>query len=156
MAIRKPKETKDKATARSRGWTVGSPGGRPYKIGYARPPEAYQFKPGQSGNPAGRPSNLERLRRLGLATVLAETLNKKTTIHVAGRKMRVTKLEAMTKTLADRAAAGDASALMSLLGQPSRTAGVSAAKTAAAAIDRLDAADCALVARIILLLAGAA
>lgn len=27
----------------------------PYEVGYGRPPKATQFKPGQSGNPKGRP-----------------------------------------------------------------------------------------------------
>lgn len=30
------------------------------KVGYARPPKKYQFKPGQSGNPRGRPRKPRR------------------------------------------------------------------------------------------------
>ena len=30
---------------------------RAYRVGYGRPPKEYQFKPGQSGNPKGRPKN---------------------------------------------------------------------------------------------------
>ena len=35
--------------------TKGKNTGAPYDIGYAKPPAGNQFKPGQSGNPGGRP-----------------------------------------------------------------------------------------------------
>ncbi len=31
------------------------PGGRPYEVGYGRPPEKTRFQPGRSGTPRGRP-----------------------------------------------------------------------------------------------------
>jgi hypothetical protein len=99
------------------GWTVASPGRPPYKVGYCRPPKAYQFKPGQSGNPAGRPPGVKRLAALGLADLLAEALGARTTIRIQGRRRKVTKLEAMTRRLADRAAAGDARIVKLLIDQ---------------------------------------
>jgi hypothetical protein len=37
-----------------------------YPVGYARPPKATQFQPGQSGNPAGRPRGRPSLDELFL------------------------------------------------------------------------------------------
>lgn len=37
---------------------------KPYKTGYGRPPKDRQFKPGQSGNPRGRPRGSGRLTRV--------------------------------------------------------------------------------------------
>lgn len=37
---------------------------KPYKTGYKRPPQDRQFKPGQSGNPKGRPRGSGRLTRV--------------------------------------------------------------------------------------------
>ena len=32
-----------------------------YKVGYSKPPKKHQFKPGQSGNPAGPPKRKTQL-----------------------------------------------------------------------------------------------
>ncbi|HTW33271.1 MAG TPA: DUF5681 domain-containing protein [Rhizomicrobium sp.] len=80
------------------------------KIGYRRPPRAYQFKPGQSGNPSGRPK-----AKPSLADLLEEALGQRTTIRVRGRARKVTKLEAMTRKLADMAVQGDARVVKLLL-----------------------------------------
>jgi len=109
MPARKPSKTKDKALSRL---TIGSPGGRgPYRIGYARPPEAYQFKPGQSGNLLGRPTAARRLAKLGLAPVLAEALAEPVLFYVGGKRRRMTRLTAMTKTFVEAAAESDARAV---------------------------------------------
>ena len=34
-----------------------------YEVGYKKPPLNSQFKPGQSGNPAGRPAKTSNLRK---------------------------------------------------------------------------------------------
>lgn len=59
-------------------------------VGYGRPPRAYQFKPGQSGNPKGRPKGAKNE-----ATILHELLNRKIPIREAGRTRKITVLEAI-------------------------------------------------------------
>jgi hypothetical protein len=87
------------------------------EVGYGRPPRASQFKPGQSGNPKGRPKG-----SLNVATVLERTLREKLVINEGGRRREITKLEAAVKQLTNKAASGDARALRLLVGSsPRRT-----------------------------------
>ena len=43
-------------------------------VGYGSPPKAYQFKPGQSGNPKGRPKGAKNLKAM-IADVLTEPVS---------------------------------------------------------------------------------
>ena len=80
------------------------------EVGYGRPPRATQFKPGQSGNPKGRPKG-----SLNLATVLARTLREKVVVTEGGRRRTITKLEASVKQLVNKSASGDERALRLLV-----------------------------------------
>src|SRR5262249_2514390 len=44
----------------------------PYAVGYGNPPQATQFKPGQSGNPGGRPKGSKNF-----ASLIESELNKR-------------------------------------------------------------------------------
>jgi hypothetical protein len=44
-----------------------------YKIGYGRPPEQHQFKPGNNANPKGRPKG-SRNRKLVVSEILMEPI----------------------------------------------------------------------------------
>jgi hypothetical protein len=55
------------------------------KSGYARPPKAHQFKPGESGNPRGRPKGARNLR-----TDLSEIMKKKVSVRESGKQRRIT------------------------------------------------------------------
>jgi hypothetical protein len=80
--------------------------------GYRRPPVATRFRKGQSGNPAGRPPG-----RASLSKLLAEALGQRVTIRTRGRVRKVTRYEALIRTLADGAIAGDPRILRLLLGE---------------------------------------
>ena len=69
---------------------------------YRNPPEATRFKPGQSGNPSGRPKGIRSVDK-----ELEAALRQVVRVRVGARFVKMTRLEAMTRTLADKAAAGD-------------------------------------------------
>ena len=71
-------------------------------VGNRRPPVATRFRPGQSGNPRGRPKTSSRLRALVMRE-LAEEIEAKEN----GEPVRITKLEAAVKQIVNRAASGD-------------------------------------------------
>ncbi len=81
-----------------------------YEVGFQRPPKQTRFVKGQSGNPHGRPKG-----QRNWATVLHATLEQKVTVVEHGRSKEVTKLEAATMQLANRAAGGDSVAIRLLL-----------------------------------------
>jgi hypothetical protein len=60
------------------------------EAGYGRPPRSHQFKPGQSGNPKGRPKGTKNE-----ATILYELLNRKIPIREGSRTRKITVLEAI-------------------------------------------------------------
>lgn len=113
------------------------------KVGYGHPPKATRFQKGQSGNPSGRPAGIKSLR-----SVLEEALAQRTSVRVAGRTKRVTKLEAMTRKLADLAVEGDARVLRLLLNEI-RLAEERAAEEPATQ-DVLTAADREVIAALVL------
>ena len=76
------------------------------RAGDRRPPVATRFKPGQSGNPRGRP----RVKR-HLGAVVARALRERVTVEETdGRVRRLSKLEATVKQIVDGATKGDARA----------------------------------------------
>lgn len=77
-----------------------------YRVGRGRPPEAHRFRPGQSGNPNGRPKGARNAASLAKAE-----LGRKITVTVNGRKRRMSVAELSTRRLGDKAAGGDQKAL---------------------------------------------
>ena len=76
-----------------------------YEVGYGRPPRHSRFKPGQSGNPKGRPKGSKSLK-----TLLEEALSSPITITEGGvpRKMELRQL--LFKAMVGKAVKGDARA----------------------------------------------
>ena len=76
-----------------------------YQVGFGKPPKATQFKPGQSGNPTGRPKGGK-----GVKTIMRAIADRKLTMTVDGKKRRVSRLEALFERLIHDALKGDARA----------------------------------------------
>ena len=107
-----------------------------YIVGYGRPPVAFRFRPGRTGNPRGRPEGARNL-----ATIVAAALAERVPVKLNGRSRRITKLEAAVKQLVNRAAGGDARVTQLLLAlvqsheaRPKRTGAEFASQADAAVI----------------------
>jgi hypothetical protein len=81
-----------------------------YEIGKGRPPVASRWKPGQSGNPKGRPKKAK-----GIATMAREALERPLPVIVGGRKQQMSVRAVAYRKLGDKAANGDQKALGFLL-----------------------------------------
>jgi len=73
-----------------------------YEVGYGKPPKAHRFKPGQSGNPRGRP----RKQIFPLAII-----NAPLPMKVDGKSMMVSGYEASLRKTAHSAVGGNLSAI---------------------------------------------
>jgi hypothetical protein len=74
-------------------------------VGYKKPPRHAQFKPGQSGNPKGRPK-----KAATLPDVLSKELRTRVPIVNNGKRKKVSLLVAIMKQHLNKAANGDAKA----------------------------------------------
>jgi uncharacterized protein DUF5681 len=83
---------------------------RDFTVGYGRPPVHTRFKPGQSGNPKGRPRG-----SINLQTLLMKLALKKAAITENGRPRKISKLEVAYTQMVNKAAAGDIKSLLALV-----------------------------------------
>ena len=80
-------------------------------VGYGHPPEAHRFKPGQSGNPRGRPKGAtahtpaQQLKRL--TKIVLEEAARPIPLRDGDRTVTVPMLEAIIRRLAVDAAKGE-------------------------------------------------
>ena len=81
-----------------------------YPVGYGRPPQHTQFKPGQSGNPKGKSKGTKNL-----ATIVNTATKEKIVVNESGKRKSVSKLEIAVKQLVNKAVQGDQKAIMQLL-----------------------------------------
>ena len=81
-----------------------------HKVGYKKPPRETRFKPGRSGNPAGRPKGAKNL-----AADLKEELEEKIVVSEGGTPLEITKQRAMIKTMFAKALKGDSRAAQVLI-----------------------------------------
>ena len=81
-----------------------------YEVGYGKPPKAFQFKPGKSPNPSGRPRKLPELSDL-----LGKELKRKRHIVEDGRRLAIPTIHILIKRLIELAGRGDIRALFHAL-----------------------------------------
>ena len=74
-----------------------------YQVGYMKPPRATQFKPGQSGNPNGRPKG----KAMSFAESIEKELQATIIANEGGTPRRMSKLEAIAKQQTNKALRGD-------------------------------------------------
>jgi Family of unknown function (DUF5681) len=80
--------------------------GKPYRVGYKKPPKDGQFRPGQSGNSAGRPKDVRNL-----ATDVRRALKVPVKLKEEGRSRKISTQAGMLMVLREKALKGDARAL---------------------------------------------
>lgn len=81
-----------------------------YELGYMKPPKSGQFKPGQSGNPKGRPSGSKNIYKL-----LDDIVSEKIQMSKNGKPVKISKKQAMLLQATNKAVQGDLKALQTLL-----------------------------------------
>lgn len=74
-----------------------------YEVGYCKPPRHTQFKPGQSGNPKGRPK-IERPTTLDAC--MKQALEERVTVMVKGKPKTMTKMQLFCQQTLNDAIAG--------------------------------------------------
>jgi len=81
-----------------------------YNIGYRKPPKHSRFKPGQSGNPKGRPKGARSLQ-----TIVRELMTQKVPIRTAKGIKKMTHMEALMHKALEQGYAGNLRALTSII-----------------------------------------
>jgi hypothetical protein len=81
----------------------------PNTVGYGNPPMTRRFKPGQSGNPRGRPCGSKNRK-----TIVKQIANEMHAVTEDGRRRRRSTLELMLLALRNRAAEGNVRAIRAL------------------------------------------
>jgi len=82
-----------------------------YAVGFGRPPAQMRFKPGQSGNPKGRP-----IGRSNAKTTMARIINETIPVREGQKIRNMTRLEAMLQAHTVKAIKGDARSTVIILG----------------------------------------
>jgi hypothetical protein len=84
--------------------------GKPYEIGYAKPPVDTRFRKGQSGHPRGTKKGHK-----GLKAVVSAVFQEKVAIRTARGIKKVTKLDALVQKIMNDALTGDGRAVMHIV-----------------------------------------
>jgi hypothetical protein len=76
------------------------------EVGYGKPPKVHQFKPGQSGNPDGRPKGSTKI-----VTMIERVLKQKIAVTVGGQEKRMSLIEALLNVAGKEGLKGDLKAI---------------------------------------------
>jgi hypothetical protein len=79
-------------------------------VGYKHPPKEHQFRPGQSGNPAGKPKGARSFK-----SDLRDELNELVPITEGGREIELSKQRLLIKRLVGSAIEGDPRAIATIV-----------------------------------------
>jgi uncharacterized protein DUF5681 len=104
-------------------------------VGYRRPPAEHQFRPGQSGNPSGRPKGAR-----SFTAELREELAELVSIKDGSSSVQVTRQRAIVRAIVNAALEGDQRAATTVFGWASRAFGSEPASEA----DETDSDDQAI------------
>jgi hypothetical protein len=88
------------------------------RTGYGRPPQHSRFRPGQSGNPSGRPAKVQNM-----TSDLLDELQEQTAIVEHGQERLISKQRAFIKALVAAAIKGDPRATSTLVSFCTRSLG---------------------------------
>lgn len=80
--------------------------------GYGKPPKAKQFKPGQSGNPKGRP---KEKKSQTLHDAIRKHMQEPFTLKIDGKRRTMAPADLIVTQLVNKAAAGDLKATQTLI-----------------------------------------
>jgi hypothetical protein len=80
-----------------------------YDVGYRRPPVRTRFKPGQSGNPSGRPKGSQNL-----SSLIDKILKEEVSLREGAEVRKVSKAEAILRGVIVGAMKGDQRSVMTL------------------------------------------
>ena len=83
---------------------------RDYDVGHKKPPIQHRFKPGESGNPGGRPPRITRVDM-----TIGAALDSRVRVTDDGKSVRIRKREAVALRLFLKALRGDMRAMEILL-----------------------------------------
>ncbi len=95
---------------------TGDPCKTDYQVGYKRPPVHTRFKPGQSGNPNGRPAG-----RPNHKSTIERVMNEKISVREGEKTRHMTKFEAMLQAQTVKGMKGDARSTGVVINVMSRT-----------------------------------
>ena len=111
----------------------------PYEIGYCKPPKHTRFKPGQSGNPQGRPRG-----QRNFGTAVRDAANRKITMREGERTRNVSKMDGIIEVTLNKALQGDFKAVAAFI-QFARCAGLTDEKLEPSSTESISAEDEAIL-----------